>query len=66
MFGFNYILTPVNLEKGVVNLRPTIGTYAKCFAPTVVVLVGLWGFGTYIEWQEKQDAKKKSHLTPVD
>lgn len=42
MFGYNYKIRPVDVEKGIVKLTPTMGTYVKAFAPSLVLVAVSW------------------------
>lgn len=48
MYGFNYKLVTVNAEKNIVKLTPTLGTYAKAFAPAIIIwaVVGIAMLGS--------------------
>lgn len=45
MFGWNYKMKVVNPEKNIIKLSPTLGTWIKAFAPTLV-LAALFGVAT--------------------
>ena len=49
MFGYNYKIKPVNIDKGIYKLSPTKGTLAKAFAPALVFFVGAALVGAYNE-----------------
>lgn len=63
MFSFNYYLKTVNAEKSIVRLTPTLGTYVKAFAPTLILGGGVMLFGLYSEYIEKQNLKQDLDTT---
>jgi hypothetical protein len=57
MFGYKYKLVPVNPDKNIVKLTPTLGTYVKAFAPAFV----LWGgIAALVKHQERQEQSRPS------
>jgi hypothetical protein len=57
MFSFNYKIVPVNEAKNVYKLTPTLGTYVKAFAPTLV-FVGIAVAGTLFANHEDEQIEK--------
>lgn len=49
MFGYNYKIKPVNIDKGIYKLSPTKGTLVKAFAPAVVLFVAAAAYGAIVE-----------------
>ena len=57
MRGYTYHLAPTT-KPGIVKLRPTTSTYAKAFAPSVVLFGGFALYGTYLQWSAKKAEEK--------
>ena len=65
MPGFNYHFT-VNPVKQTIKLRPTMGTYAKAFAPTLVLAAGFAAMAVYAEVLERRELKNAEKSTNTD
>lgn len=59
MFKYTYHIAPTR-KPGVVTLSPTKETWAKAFAPSLIIFGGLWVAGTAMQYKERRDLKKNS------
>lgn len=44
----------VNPTKNTVTLTPTMGTFARAFAPGLVTMAALLGWGAYLNWKDEK------------
>lgn len=55
MFKFKYIITPVNPEKNIYQLKLTKGSWLKAFAPSLVFFGAAALVGAYNGYQEQKN-----------
>lgn len=65
MFSFNYKIVPVNEAKNVYKLTPTLGTYVKAFAPTLV-FVGIAVAASFIADRETSEIEKLMQMEDTE
>lgn len=54
MFAWKYKIVPVNAEKNIYSMTPTVGTWLKAFVPALVPL-GLIGLMAFAAMQQDDD-----------